>query len=350
MIQPTDWGSRSEPDVVALNVDSKTGALYRLVWHTSLASAMRPPVLKHQRAVWTTGSGHRIAVANVTPALGKEGYWLERKDHPLTRWPMTAMPTLPPRSARVRGVTLRPVPLVSPGQLIQGLFDARIATASSLSALVLQLLGKPGENALHAPSALVEFTGDPGRRQARLTAEGWARWSDWTTADVIRQVEKRNALVEAVSDGAISPWDAIADIVDNVAEVQPLARAVADQIDALCARWRGLKREDAMLSQAKQVHRPPVLIGLPRGIDPESQLPADHPLREWRQRMEVELGTADTEWHQSDEAARSVQRATWLAEHESEIRANGGGPEFLTAMDPVSGRFSAIRYWLMGGA
>ncbi len=348
MIQPSAWTEQDQPDAVAKTCPQDRAALYRIIWHTSLACAMRPPLLRHTRSMWVTASGIRIAVASVNPVAGCDGYWLERRDVPSFAWPLDPRPAIAV-AATIQAVHVRMRPGVSPGQLVQGVFDAGIATPASLAGLFAHLLGHADSASNPRPhEALVRFSDGPAQRSAALTQLGEARLLDWRAAGLVGRVSQRNSLVDAVEDGSMPYRDALTHLTEANKSLGPLADAVARQIDDLCAQWKGMGRDEALQAQSSLAHRPPRLTALPSWIDPDVQIAADHPLRAWRQRMEGDLARSEAVWASLDDPARAEHRLQWLLDHAAQIEADGGGVEFKAAMHPETGRFSALRYWLTG--
>jgi len=347
MIQPTSWGDEDEPDVVARNLPKDRADIYRLIWHTSLACVMKPPLLNHVRALWESPSGVVVAVASVSAVKHNEGYWLERQDHPRIGWPAGHdRPTLD--GALVLDCNIRDHRYPSPGQMIQGVYDSGITTPASIVPLFQRLLGRPEHNNKKAPRALVQFVAEHGRKTACLSEFGAASYERWCSAGVVGQVKKRNEAVAQVERGEISHRDAMSALVGESPELSAVADTVARQIDQLCERWRGMSREATLNEMAKVAHRPPRFTALPSWMDPEKLLPAEHPLREWRQRMEASLAQSDPAWTLLSEQQRAQRRFAWLKEHADEISASGGGEAFSAAMNKETGRFSALRYWLTG--
>lgn len=348
MLQPSAWGDGDHPDHVELNLPKDRAAIYRIIWHASLACAMRPPELRYTRALWPTHKGVTIAAASLQVIPGKEGYWLERQDYPPKRWPLSKTP-LPIGNTVLGGVSLHAPRGPSPGQMIQGIFDAGITTPASIASLVSLLLGKDlsSPNGPH-PKALVKFERNQSGFSALLTKEGTERVQIWKTAGLVGRVRSRNEIVEAVENGFLIPRVALDQLVSNSSNLSPVADLVARQIDALCEQWRGMSREDGMLERTKLAHKPPQLNALPKWIDPEILLPAEHPLRKWRERMESDIAVSDPAWLAADVAQRARRRLKWLRDHAPQIIMDGGGEEFSASMDPQTGRFSALRYWLTG--
>lgn len=347
MTQPTRWGSNDEPDAVVGQLPKERADLYRLIWHTSLACAMEPPVLRHVRALWKSPSGILVAVASVSALNNREGYWLERRDHPRIGWPTgDDRPTL--GGARVLDCNIRDRRHPSPGQMIQGVFDSGIATPASIVALFQRLLGRPTKSGQEAPGALVQFVCAQDRKIACLTEFGAASYERWREAGAVGQVQARNETLAQLERDEIGYRDALSALVGDAPELSALADTVARQIDQLCERWRGMSREATLNEMAKVAHRPPRFTALPAWMDPEKRLPAEHPLREWRQRMEASLAQSDPAWTLLSAQQRAQRRFAWLQAHAAEISAAGGGEAFSAAMNEETGRFSALRYWLTG--
>ena len=348
MLQPSSWGDEDHPDHVALNLPRDRAAIYQIIWNSSLACVMRPPELKHVRTVWPTHQGVSIVAASLQAVPGKEGFWLYRQDFPLMRWPASQNPPALV-SMLLEGVSLHKPIGPSPGQMIQGIFDAGITTPASISSLVSSLLGKDmsSPNGPH-PGALVKFEKLQNGFAALLTTDGAELVEVWRTAGLLYRVGSRNKTVSAVEQGVLHPRDALHQLISGSPKLAPVADLVARQIDALCERWRGMSCEDGMREKAKLAHKPPVLNALPKWIDPETLLPANHSLRQWRERMESDIAMSEPAWSITDSAQRAHRRLQWLREHAGQIVLEGGGEEFSAAMDPKTGRFSALRYWLTG--
>lgn len=347
MIQPTSWSDDDEPDVMARNLPKDRAGIYRLIWHASLACVMKPPLLKHVRGLWKSPSGIVVAVASVSAVKNNEGYWLERQDHPRIGWPVQRRrPSL--ATSLVINSEVRDHRYPSPGQMIQGVYDSGITTPASIVPLFQRLLGRSEKNDKRAARALVQFVPAHGRKIASLTEFGASSYKRWREAGVVGQVKKRNDAVAQVERGEMSHRDALSALVGDSSELSALGDRVAQQIDQLCERWRGMSRAETLNDMAEVAHRPPRFSALPAWMDPEKLLPAQHPLREWRQRMEARLAQSDPGWTLLSEQQRAQRRLTWLKEHTDEILAAGGGEAFCAAMDKKTGRFSALRYWLTG--
>lgn len=283
----------------------------------------------------------------VAPVKDNQGYWLERKDHPRTKWHLNnAAPTLLP--AQVAGFQLRDHRYPNPGQMIQGVFDSGITTPASIVPLFQQLLDVSGQSNGSRARPLVEFVFDQGRKVARVTTLGAKRYRLWCSVGLVGQVKKRNEAVGQVDRGEITHRDALSSLVSDSCEFSALADKVAKQIDDLCETWRGMSRNETSNAMAKVAHRLPRLTALPSWMDTEKLLPVEHPLREWRKRMEANLAQSDPAWALLTEQQRAQRRLEWLKEHSEEIPSTGGGDEFSAAMDKDTGRFSALRYWLTG--
>jgi len=309
---------------------------------------MKPPLLAHKRAIWDTSLGVKIAVASVHPIEGREGYWLERQDYPTAKWRLNKTP-MRLGDFQITGITVEMPQGTSPGKMIQGVFDAGITTPASIAQLFADLLGKErSQQAYSKPVALVKFSGNKGLRYAELTEEGTTRLRNWKEAGLLGRVSSRNTRVEAVEHGNLPARDALEQLCGESNSLRQIAGLVARQIDAMCQQWRGMSREDALVQRAKLAHKPPVMNALPAWIDPESQLAKAHPLRALRERMEADLAMNDPAWSMTDERQRAQRRLAWLTSHKLRIVSEGGGAEFAAAMDPETGRFSALRYWLTG--
>ena len=116
----------------------------------------------------------------------------------------------------------------------------------------------------------------------------------------------------------------------------------AAYIDAVCARWKGLGREEGLNAVAFGERGMPRHEGLPAWLDPDILLPVTHPLRALRERMEKELATAHPVWYALTDDERADARLLWLSSHEREYR------DALPNMEGEQWRLSAIRYWLTG--
>lgn len=365
MIQPVSWGVDAHPGRVALNWPKERAELYKVVWGSSMACAMRPPLLRHVRAVWECAGVGKVAAAQLTAEVGREGYWLERSDYPGVSWPVNAMSHRIGEwgfsslsSARIESVSLV-APLASGGLtlgvMIQGIFDAGLTTPASISGLVADLLGRgrPSEAGGARVNRAVAFVetkdvGVDGRRHVVLTAEGAARLDRWRSADLVGRVGSRNSVVDLVERGELSPRDGLRELVGEHPVLRAIGDCVARQIDAMSLQWAGMGRAEGLLEQAKLSHRPGQRNALPSWMDPEFSLPADHALRRWRERMEAELALADPTWALLGEQVRAQKRFEWLMAHQQQIAQDGGAQEFASAMDPYVGKFSAVRYWLTG--
>ena len=348
MIQPSSWEQEDDPARAAQTLPADRAAIYKIIWHSSLACAMKPPLLAHTRSVWETSASVQLAIATVHPVKDREGYWLERKDYPAAKWPLNDKPL------RFGEIQIAAISLVlgqgpSPGTMIQGVFAAGITTAASIAELFSDLLGKDRKTSYSLkPTALVKFFENKQRSYAAVTDDGAIRLAQWKAAGLLGRVRKRNEIVEDVDHGKLTARDALHQLCNSNSALTPIADLVARQIDKICEQWRGMSRADSLVQQAKFAHKPPVMNALPAWIDPESLLATGHPLRALRERMESDLAIADPAWSMTDEQLRAQRRLEWLTTHASQILADGGGPEFAAAMDPETARFSSLRYWLTG--
>jgi hypothetical protein len=340
MLQPTSWAPEDHPDQVALNQPKDRAAIYRIIWQSSLACAMRPPVLRHTRAVWRTETGIRIAAATLQPIDGKEGYWLERKDFPVQHWPLN--PEIPKTPVVIEHLYLR-AQGVSPGQIIEGIFAAGITTPASIVSMVQALLGSGTST-----TPLLKFESIDGRKFAKLTNDGAERLRIWRSAGLIGRVRLRNEVVDAVDNAELNTRDALKQMIHGNEKLAPIADIVARQIDAICTQWRGMSRHEGLLEISKATNKPPTLNALPEWMDPERILSMEHPLRRLREKMESELALADPAWRVISEAQRGQKRLRWLQENANALITEEGSAELKAALDPVSGQFSGLRYWLTG--
>jgi len=84
MLQPVDWSLT--PESLKGGIDEDRRNIYEVVWNSAIACTLKPPVLVHHRFVY--GDGHyRVAIASVSPAQEKVGYWHFRDDFPSFPFP-----------------------------------------------------------------------------------------------------------------------------------------------------------------------------------------------------------------------------------------------------------------------
>lgn len=341
MIQPTDWSAESEPDIAGKNMPTNRAAIYRIIWDSAIACCLRAPVLHHHRHIYTVGGGIFAAVATTIPISGHESYWQDRTDHPRLSWPSNRGAQPPQGALRVTGTHAYDASSPTPGEMIEALADAGIATPSSLAGMFATLLGEDRP-------ALVSFHPDRLRPAARITEHGRSCLATWREAGLLGQAHTRNHAVSRIADRQIGHRHGMSEIAGDNARLQDLANTVARQIDTIADTWRGYSHHDASLAKAAIDNPVPVRQALPAWLDPEEILPPDHPLRALRITMESELAVAWPEWTIMAEQDRARLRLEWLSSRQKEI----ADPEVLrllaSALDERSGPFSALRYWLTG--
>ena len=330
MLQPTDWAQT--PESLRAAMPEVGRQIYQVVWDSSLACGLRAPVLTHTRSIYAAGE-LSLAVASVAHVQDRLGYWRFRTDFPRWRFDHNTA-QVNSHSARVRDAWAVQVPVVTMGGAI-GILQAKvIGTAASTSGMLQELFC--------AKSPLVEYVqeGQGQSIRVKVTALGHQRVADWKRHTLLGQTAQVTRLVESVESAQLGYRQALTEIADDVDQAESAAR----YIDSLCAQWKGLGREEGL--GAIEVGRRPLPHheGLPQWLDPENKLPADHPLRATRQKMESDLTARHPEWLALTPLERSLARVDWIAVHRDELGA------FLPQIEGMGSEFSALRYWLTGAS
>lgn len=342
MLQPTSWGPQDEPKEVAKRFGAEQARVYELVWHTALACALRPPLLQHARWVWRLDDV-LLASASRQAVLGKEGYWLERRDWPRAPFPVASTALPAPTGYTLVNVWTQPVPAPTVGEFLYGIAQAGIATASGLAGLWEELTTASGHREPYLRLVAGEQDGKAVQR-VELTERAAGALVTWQSKGLTGQMFKRNQVLDAVAAGEMSYRDGARELAGP--DLEQLADRFCRQVDELCMRWRGLSRNEGLQALAAEQTPPPRFTGLPAWLDPEDVLPADHPLRALRVRMEAQLAMENSAWQTLSEAQRGHCRLQWLKAHRGEVQ--GEAASQLQAALADEGRFSALRYWLTG--
>jgi hypothetical protein len=326
MIQPVDWSESPEALHMAMPEDRRE--IYQLVWDCALAVTLVAPVLRHERTIYEC-NGVKIAVHNVISASPIKGYWRYRRDIPAlsfpcnierggadtTRWYRTVVST--------RGVAL--------GAYIMAITQHGIGTSASLARLLQTLC----EGEVLAGAVLL----NEADLKLSITKKGQSLLKGWEQSGLTGTAKRTTQLIREVEDGKTDYRTAADQVFQDSPEQAPGAAAY---IDAVCTRWKGLGRDEGLNAVAFGEHGMPRHEGLPAWLDPEVLLPATHPLRVLRERMERELVADQSAWYAFTDDERAVARLLWLTDHEGEYR------DVLHDMVGEQWRLSALRYWLTG--
>lgn len=334
MIQPVRWSVPIEEALQQLPTPQR--GLYRLLHDTALANTLRAPLLTHRRMVWQV-DGHIIAAASLSVAdpVGRQGYWRFRTDHPPLPWPArrTIIEVTSPYSDRWQlfKPTIVPAEGLTMAEYLDKIERSGTSTPSGVAALV-EAVREPARG----------WVANPDRPGGRFHAKRRARidLQHWTDAGL--QVDRREQmeLLDHVRHGALGITQAIHDAAQQFRMAPP--HALAQQLDGLVRRWRGMSQHSQASERAAARVSPPSMSDLPSWINPDYVLPAGHPLQELRRRMEQELARQDPGWARRPAAEQRSTRRTWLENNAEQI---------ATALASVDrGRFDVLRHWLVGGA
>jgi len=140
--------------------------------------------------------------------------------------------------------------------------------------------------------------------------------------------------------GAVGISHALHEVAKQLGAEPPLA--LAQQLEGLVRRWRGISQSVQASERSAARVRPPAMADLPAWIHPEHVLPAGHPLLTLRLRMEKDLVRQDPGWARRSSGEQCTARQAWLAAHEEQLAGAMAGLEF--------GRFDVLGHWLAGGS
>ena len=216
-----------------------------------------------------------------------------------------------------------------------------IATAASAADLLRTLSVTEGiEVGGRRPTAMLAITRDVAGLPVALTDAGRTQLQAIEDAGLGHDApaaRRRADLLGKLAAGQLSSRDALAGTY-GLTEVR--LAGLCDTIEAAVLEWEGTRRPTLDELDARGV-RPPAVAGFPSGMDPDAQLPADHPLRDYRAAMERALASEDRFWRSRVPLEQAQRRWAWLVAHPPA----GLTPEALTA---ESARFSALVRWLIG--
>lgn len=395
MLQPTDWAAT--PESLLGGIPEQRRKLYELVWNSSLACTFKAPLIQHTRFIFKA-NGTTFVIANVQASKERAGYWNCATDYPHWWFPVErAMPTFD--ALNIKKTWLQKYETLTMGRLIRTMSHLGIGTAASTAKMLEDAFGAE-ENKY---TAMLEFgSNQPGQPSiVSITQYAKSRLERWKPHHLIGKTAVTNAVVQAVEDGKYGyraaltllsrmdrgdAGDAARHLEANAgseygviftdqlnlvgdsrypfpAQAQRIndSKATKDShsifksidnedaatqaalfIDAICLQWAGISREES--SQTADVKRivPPQHPGLPEWLDPEIKLPANHPLRVLRQKMEEALVIENRHWENLDNSQKADLRVSWLLSHRDLH------PDLGRLFNGPDTDFSALKYWLTG--
>lgn len=334
MIQPVRWSVPIEEALQQLPTPQR--GLYRLLHDTALANTLRAPLLTHRRTVWQVDS-HIIAAASLSVAdpEGRQGYWRFRTDHPPLPWPARRDLLEVSSVHSDRWQLSKPTIVPADGLTLAEYFDkierSGTSTPSGVAALV-ESVREPARG----------WVANPDRPGGRLHTKPQARvdLQHWTDAGLQVDRREQRELLDQVRHGAVGISQAVHDTAQQFRMAPPLA--LAQQLDGLVRRWRGMSQHSQASERAAARVSPPSMDDLPSWINPDYLLPAGHPLRELRHRMEQDLARQDPGWARRPAIEQRSARRTWLASNTEQIDSAMAGID--------RGQFDVLGHWLAGGS
>jgi len=172
-----------------------------------------------------------------------------------------------------------------------------------------------------------------------LTEKGKQQLELWRQHGLIGFRGKATAVINQVADGLLWSGEALNVLIG---ENKPAMDAAERYIENECLKWKGLSREEGLTALKKGQTLPPRIEGLPMWLDPEINLPADHPLRDIRRRMEEDLVIKFGDWITMSDEKRGLARLEWLKGHQAEYAG------ILPALEGYMIRYNTLVYWLTG--
>lgn len=336
MLQPTDW--TAPPEMFQKAVTQARYGLYSLIWDSAIAVTLKAPTLEYCRSL-VQGDAWSCAVMTVRPAAERTGYWRFRQDYPSHMYPVCE------HSPSGNQLTVRCAFVVrhnalTVGRLIEAMTANGIGTASS-TARLLQAAMQNGDNKKRPPTLeLEEEITSTGTRQV-ITLRATARdgLAKWRRAGLSEDTHLLQQQIDQVARGDATPLEVLRARFPRGDD--DLLVSIAAQIAAMTDKWRGMSADDGLRALVREQSKPPRVSGLPVWIDPEKQLPVDHPLRQLRIDMEAELAQQNVLWATLDLDMKAKRRIEWLMAHRD---VNTLIPDF----DASESRFSALAHWLAG--
>lgn len=402
MLQPTDWAAT--PQSLAQGIPEQRRQLYELVWNSALACTLKAPLLRHSRFNFKAHQTN-FAVACVQADTSRTGYWHFATDYPQWWFP-TEPRLPPGDKLVLKKTWVEKANTLTMGQLLRTMSRLGIGTPASTARLLEESFGLGGIKQPAMLELRVSQPGQPmcvslttfattklaswqsqhligktavTNAAVKAVEEGaigyrkaltlLARMDRGDAADAARHLQAEPRVSGHVLDRICMPDQAgvfdearssfsatrlyaslgasqllapdgpsIFQSLDN----EDAATKAALFIDAICGQWAGVSREESYQAVACNRTTLPQHPGLPEWLDPEVQLPADHPLRVLRQQMEDDLVVKNGYWQTLDNDQRATLRASWLQDHQdryADLNAVFKGP---------GAQFSALRYWLTG--
>ncbi|MHB1702118.1 MAG: hypothetical protein ACYCSN_18685 [Acidobacteriaceae bacterium] len=346
MLQPTDWSREPQSWIGAMPEQRRK--LYEIVWNSAIACTMVAPILLHTRSVFGHGN-LQLAMHAIMPDPARMGYWRFRQDYPAFDFPLqqnsssdvyetgpvplSSLRSRPP--VRVRRVWVWQAGVPTMGRVLHAMAENGIGTPASTASLLhgLLLQDSPQQRLLE-----MQTRGD-GALVVSITPYGQQRLARWKANGLIPDTAQAQRQIAAIAHGDVRATDAVRALfrADD-----PMAEGAARYIEATCARWRGVGQQEGLRALERGRAQPPRFSDLPTWIDPERQLPEDHPLRTLRLTMEQDLAASRPGWAAFDPNDQARARLAWLVEHRADYAA------ILPPLDGEDARFSALRFWLTG--
>ena len=343
MLQPTDWNREPQSWIGAMPEQRRE--IYEIVWNSAIACTLVAPILHHTRSVLSDGN-LQLAVHAVKPDPTRLGYWRFRQDYPKLGFPLqqdgpSAVyepgPLTPCSSpiVRVRRAWVWQAGIPTMGSLLHAMAEVGIGTPASTASLLHGLLRQDSPQ-----QRLIEMqTRGDGALAMSITPYGQQRLAQWKSSDLIPDTAQVQRQIAAIAHGDVRATDAVRALLRPS---DPMADGAARFIEATCARWRGIGQQEGLRALERGRAMPPRFSDLPSWLDPERQLPADHPLRTLRLAMEQDLAASRPGWRSLDPNDQARARLAWLVEHRADYA------DILPPLDGEDARFSALRFWLTG--
>ncbi|MFG6489618.1 hypothetical protein ACG04R_23280 [Roseateles sp. BYS78W] len=337
MIQPASWDE--PPSVLAGGMSRDRLALYKVIWNSALACTVKAPTLRHQRAVYRTPGGAVAAFASAEVVGTSLGYWRFRQDWP--RMPFAEMRTsaLPKGELTISLAAAVPLPGSSLGGLLRQMAARGVTTAASCASTLKEMLAP--ESPAGEPLLRIRTRREGRTAHIELTQHGRRCLRTWEASGLVHSNQRTNQLIEEVATQETSYRAALEEIGGGL-----LGPSAGDYVDAIRARWAGLSRNQLTLEKVAASTRAPKHAGLPSWLDPENSLPQNHPLRELKLSMELELAQSLPEWSAMTPKDQAAARLEWLArycEQDGELAYS-----LRPHMEGLGAAFSGLRFWLTG--
>lgn len=329
MLQPVSW--EQLPATLANSLPEAERQIYQVIWDCALACTLVAPILQHTRTVFQHEQ-LRLAIAGIEPSPNKVGYWRFRQDYPYYAFPAQITPP-PSQAIQVLATHIVPVGAPTLGSLLLAIQELEIGSALSVTDSLESLL-----TATDSPLLILRGNERKQPMTVGVTALGGERLAEWEALDLTGVAAKTSTVIAAIAEGQLSYQDGLIAITSDTS----LSYSAAHYIDAQCAKWKGLSRNEGLAALAVANNKPVHHEGLPKWLDPEVNLSAEHPLRAVKRDMESALAIEKPNWRAITAEQRAQARLDWL------IARQGEYLDCLPVMTGEEGRFSAVRYWLTG--